>query len=390
MNLNNMGRDFFEELTGFRDFKGITDQTNFVTVPGDWLIVITDVVKSTRAISAGKYRDVNTIGAATIVQASKLMRHRKFPFSFGGDGAIIIVPPEVKDPLIQRLCGLREISGSQFDLDLRVGFVVVEELQDRGYKVEVAKYEETKGSPVAILRGDGISYAEQWIKEYPELYQTELSEKETQHPDLDGLSCRWQPIPAHRGKIVSLLVQSQYNDSEVYSRILTQLGKILPEGIDAHNPVNRELMTYKSVRENLKNERRYHKSLASLSFLKRIIEIVLSVFVFKFKLPAVVFDPGKYLSSVRFHTDFKKFDDMLRMTIDCSADQIERIKQVLEERHQAGEIFYGIFETDKALMTCFIEEGMGEGEHYHFIDAENGGYSEAAVGLKKQLRESAK
>jgi hypothetical protein len=36
-------------------------------------------------------------------------------------------------------------------------------------------------------------------------------------------------------------------------------------------------------------------------------------------------------------------------------------------------------------MTCFVE-GLGQGKHIHFIDAENGGYTSAAIGLKKQMK----
>jgi hypothetical protein len=35
-------------------------------------------------------------------------------------------------------------------------------------------------------------------------------------------------------------------------------------------------------------------------------------------------------------------------------------------------------------MTCFVD-GLNQGQHIHFMDAENGGYAMAAIELKKQM-----
>lgn len=87
------------------------------------------------------------------------------------------------------------------------------------------------------------------------------------------------------------------------------------------------------------------------------------------------------------HSDFRKFDDTLRMVLDCSLEEIFSIKSYLQSRYEAGEIFYGTFETDSSLMTCFVE-GLGQGQHIHFIDSENGGYASAAIQLKQQIKDA--
>jgi hypothetical protein len=38
-------------------------------------------------------------------------------------------------------------------------------------------------------------------------------------------------------------------------------------------------------------------------------------------------------------------------------------------------------------MTCFVE-GLNQGEHIHFLDAEGGGYTTAAIQLKHQIQQS--
>lgn len=99
--------------------------------------------------------------------------------------------------------------------------------------------------------------------------------------------------------------------------------------------------------------------------------------------------PGinRYLNQVGNHSDFRKFDNMLRMVIDCSQEKINTLKIYLDSLYQSGEIFYGLHESDHSLMTCFVE-GMNQGEHIHFMDAEGGGHTAAAIQLKDQMKKS--
>ena len=91
---------------------------------------------------------------------------------------------------------------------------------------------------------------------------------------------------------------------------------------------------------------------------------------------------------MRSHSDYRKFDDLLRMVIDCSLEELASIRGYLEEEFKKGEVFFGLHETDASLMTCFVD-GLGQGQHIHFIDAENGGYTAAAVQLKSQMNSAA-
>jgi hypothetical protein len=71
--------------------------------------------------------------------------------------------------------------------------------------------------------------------------------------------------------------------------------------------------------------------------------------------------------------------------LDCTPEQVRSIQLYLEEAYKRRKLFYGTFETDSSLMTCFVD-GLGQGQHIHFIDADNGGYTAAAMGLKAQLK----
>jgi hypothetical protein len=61
-----LAKNFFEQIKGFSDFSRIVDAENYFEAPNDWSVVLTDVKGSTKAIEQGRYREVNTLGAASI------------------------------------------------------------------------------------------------------------------------------------------------------------------------------------------------------------------------------------------------------------------------------------------------------------------------------------
>ena len=372
---------FFKNLPHFKLFNEITNDQHFQIPPSDWSLVITDVKGSTQAIKEGRYKDVNTLGAASIVVAKKRMKKEDFPFVFGGDGATMLIPPSEIEGVLEDLCSLKELAKVKFGLDLRVGRVLLDKIYQEGKKVEVAKNELTAGKSIAILRGNGVGFAEGLIKnpntEFEIKYQT------SKDPDLTGLTCRWQPIPSKRGKILTLIVEARNESNSTYDEILKKIDNLFPEGIETLNPAITELGKYKSILSSLREEARFQKSVFSVNFIKRLFEIIPAYLVFNYKIPL----PNilKYTKAMSTHSDFRKFDSTLRMVIDCSPEKVLEIQTYLDALHQDGKIFYGLLESDNSLMTCFVE-GLGQGEHLHFIDAENGGYASAAVKLKLQSK----
>ncbi|MFT6068057.1 MAG: hypothetical protein ACJAT2_002159 [Bacteriovoracaceae bacterium] len=378
--------NFYKELNRFSGFSGITDTNNFSTIPGDWKVIITDIKGSTKAIEEGRYKDVNTIGAAAIVSAQKGMDGEEFPFVFGGDGATLVVPPSKVENVITRLLGLRKLSEQQFNLGLRVGVVDVSELLEEGAVLEVAKFELHAGKCIAIFKGGGLNFAEAKIKGQEEKYAAK--DQEVDFADLSGLSCRWNPIPNRNGKILSFLVESRgENSGEIYNKVLVKLDEIFKGQIEEANPVNTDLADYKSIRECFENEKRYHGSLLSIKLLFRFLEIIAAVLIFKFKIPPLVFNPKKYSAAMRTHSDYRKFDDMLRMIIDCTEDQVKEINTYLETQYKEGKLFYGLHESENSLMTCYVDD-LNDGNHIHFIDGGSGGYAMAAKQMKAQIKEA--
>ena len=82
---------FYEDLPVFQDFSELTDLGHYQLLPDDWFVVIADIRGSTKAIHDGFYKEVNIIGAATIMTVINSVRPLLIPYVFGGDGATL--PP---------------------------------------------------------------------------------------------------------------------------------------------------------------------------------------------------------------------------------------------------------------------------------------------------------
>ncbi|MFI5362905.1 MAG: DUF3095 family protein [Elusimicrobiota bacterium] len=376
---------FYEDLPAFSDFKEVTGDEPFKPLPADWKVIVADIEGSTQAIESGRYKEVNTIGAATIAAAQNAMGRRDFPFVFGGDGSTLVIPPASFEKVAEALDGVRTLAREKFRMTLRVGAVEAAELYAEGLIVEVAKFELFAGKTIASFRGGGLTTAEAKIKGAPTRYAVALLPHH--RSDLTGLSCRWKPIRSERGIVLAILIaaRDKHGSKAVYDEVLKRLDAILNGDSVSANPVHASTMEYKSVWENLAGERLYHQNPFSLSFLSRAVGILASVLIFKWGMPSPAFDPKKYAESMSAHSDFRKFDDMLRMVVDCSADQAASIRGFLEDLRARGKVCFGLHESTAALMTCFIYD-VKDGRHIHFVDGDNGGYAMAAKQLKAQLK----
>ncbi|HUH50376.1 MAG TPA: DUF3095 family protein, partial [Mycoplana sp.] len=58
--------DFFRTLEGFSDFEGVAEADNYHPLPDGWALVLADIIDSTGAIEAGRYKSVNMAGASVI------------------------------------------------------------------------------------------------------------------------------------------------------------------------------------------------------------------------------------------------------------------------------------------------------------------------------------
>jgi len=92
-------------------------------------------------------------------------------------------------------------------------------------------------------------------------------------------------------------------------------------------------------------------------------------------------DARRYAKVVAANSDFRKFDDGLKMTLDCDPATRAEIEKILEDGKSAGPIRYRLRSQSEAMMTCILPSFMRD-DHVHFIDGAAGGYMWAAKALK--------
>ena len=141
--------------------------------------------------------------------------------------------------------------------------------------------------------------------------------------------------------MLSLLVSARTSTpAAAYAEVLRHLESILNGDIASVNPMHISTMGYQSVLQLLAEERKLFRSWFARYFWKNALEIAYAVLVFRYHSPALLFD-AVWRLSIRY-SDFRKFDDLLRMVVDCSDQQAADIRSYLTELHNAGDIFFPI------------------------------------------------
>lgn len=364
-----MSENFYKDIKAFSDFDEVFNIDHYVLAPSDWFVIVTDIKNSTTAVESGKYKDVNLIGSACIGAISQI---GDYPFVFGGDGASFLIPPSKIEIVKEELVKIQNSARSRFKLSLRVGIIPVETIL-KEKPLRISKYKLTEGKFIAKFSGGGLELADKLIKS-DSSYLLE-SEKEDE-ASFDGVSCRWNPIKNSEGLILTLVIKA--DDFSLYNNIKSKIDTVLGTDINRINPVKVDKMTYMDLTSIFFNEKNYENKYFSISSLKRVFEIFFAFIFFKplrFLRPSIL---SEYEKSMVRHSDFRKFDDTLRMVVDCGHAQKDLIIDIL---NSTSGITFGYSCSDHALMTCLVF-GLNEGEHIHFIDGANGGYTEAAKMMK--------
>lgn len=375
-----MNTNFYQNLPIQKNFKFILDENNYTDLPSDWLGVVADIKSSTQAIKRGDYKNVNLIGVAVIVVAQGVLQNLEFPYIFGGDGATLMVPMEYKDHLQKEYMNLKKMALSSFGLELRVGFVPLSELKKEGIRVKVAKYKLAGKKSFANFIGEGIIAIEKMVKEDNLKY--EIPTGSSEQVNLARLTCLWKPIQAQSGMILSIIIKNNHPEKNYFLQIYSDFETIFQNRLDKANPVNTQSLELNSIKDNFKKELQMNKRILSFTTIKKIIAVYLMPVVNFIRKITPFF--RRYINSFPQHSDFRKIDGLLKLTLDCTKEQAESIQRVLKRYNEDGKISYGLQVSQEVYITCFVKK-MKEGEHIHFIDGSDGGYAAAAMNLKSQL-----
>jgi len=378
--------NFYRTVPTFRDFRLVADEFSFSPLPESWLIGVADVEQSTKAIQDKRYKAVNMAGAAVIAAIANAVGERDFPFVFGGDGASFAVSPADAAIARQALAETATWVGEDLDLTLRVGMVSVGEIRRHGYDVRVGRYAVSDNISIAMFSGGGVAWADAAMK------RDEISVPRAPagaRPDLSGLSCRFEQFPAQHGQILSVLVlPGDIARMSAFRGVVKQIISMVEVSPECGRPAMREAVRLKWPPQGRDLEalasRRAGESI-SAAILKVYARTFLYFLIMRFNLRVGGFVPGKYLSEVAANSDFRKFDDALRMIVDCSPGMAKKIEDALAAAEKEGHIRYGCHLEDAAIMTCFTPS-PSQPTHVHFIDGAQGGYALAAAALKQRLQ----
>ncbi|OZC03753.1 DUF3095 domain-containing protein [Rubricoccus marinus] len=378
--------DFYAALPALTRFADLADPAVYTPLPDSWTVVLTDVIGSTVAVQAGRYRDVNYVGAASIAAVLNASDRVDIPFVFGGDGATLVVPPDLLDDSLAALAALQIHASERLDLPLRVGYVSLGDIRAAGHEVAVARFQASPNYAQALFLGSGMGWAEDQIKAPATASQyASVVEPASGADPYAGLECRWEDIPSPYGETVSLLVAASGGaQADTYREVLREVEDIYGTG-DAPHPITLDGLRLSSDPRRLSPEVALrHPAKAVAARAELWARNLLGRVLIRRKAKTSETDWDAYPRLLRAATDYRKFDGVLRMILAGTAEQRQRMERFLTARYDKGELAWGLHVSDRAVMTCLVYERMGQ--QVHFIDGANGGYTAAAVPFKKRLK----
>ncbi|MEX0311448.1 MAG: DUF3095 domain-containing protein [Tateyamaria sp.] len=372
---------FYDDLPRLTVFGDVADLSHYTPLPDDWVVGVSDIVGSTDAVAAGKYKTVNMIGAAVISAQINAAEGRAFPYVFGGDGAAFAHPPEFATDAGHALAAVRAWAREEFDMGLRVGLYSVADIRAAGRDVAVARYAVSDGVDYAMFAGGGVSWAEAAMKAGAETVPPVPAGTQ---PDLTGLSCRWSHMKARNGTILSLLLSpadsvDPARFGAVVEAVLTAVSHLDRGGHPA--PPDGPGTGWPPAGATLEAHASHGGKGVRARKREILFETLIAWVLIKTGIRLGGFDPTHYRRTVGNNADFRKFDDGLKMTIDCDAGTVAKLRDVLEKARADGIARYGMHTQDEAMMTGIVPSIMDD-SHVHFVDGAAGGYTQASVGLK--------
>jgi DUF3095 family protein len=371
---------FYASIPVFRGFTRLMEPQLYSPLPEDWTIGVADIVDSTKAIAARRYKAVNMAGAAVIAAVTNALGGREFPFVFGGDGASFAVAPADLQTVREALSATAAWVKEDLDLAMRVALVPVSAIRAQGADVRVARFGPSANLSYAMFSGGGLGWAEAAMKRGE--FALAAAAPGTQ-PDLSGLSCRFEEIPAARGVILSVLVvPTKAADPLAFRKVIEDVIQLVERSPEAGRPVPSNGPPLRWPPQGLEYEARAKRGgpLAA----RRVFVLgwtLWSYVVMRFGIKVGKFVPKNYVQQLVENSDFRKYDDGLRMILDCTEELASALSERLARAAADSVVRYGLYRQDAAMMTCFTPSAMRP-DHVHFIDGARGGYASAATALK--------
>ncbi len=373
---------FYASVQVFDDFDRVADPSLYVPLPAGWQVGNADVVQSTAAKAAGRAKDVNIAGAAVIAAVTNALGGEEIPYVFGGDGASFAVPPALAAKAAEALAAVALWATRDLALPMRVGMVPVEAIRAAGLDVRVSRYAASASVRYAMFAGGGMRWAERQIKQG----RYTLAEAPAgARPDLDGLSCNWEAIPNSMGVILTIMLNPEQTlDDPRFVALVARLNALLADKRHVRSPLPAQGPPLRFPPTGLALLAVVQRRPGEWGWVRKARLALEALFAYVLLTTGIKvggFDPARYRREIVENADFRGYDDGLRMTIDCSVAQADRIEALLREAREQGIARHGLHREEAALMTC-IAPLPSHSDHVHFIDGATGGYTLAATQLK--------
>lgn len=376
------GPAFYESIARMTEFDRLAEPMRYVRLPDEWIVGVADIVGSTEEIAHGRYKAVNLVGAAVISAQLNAAQMQALPYVFGGDGAQFAVWPEQRVEAEAALEAVRRWAQLEYGLQLRVATATVAEVRAAGRDVRVARYAPSDGVDYASFSGGGMA----WLEARMKAGEVSLPvSTETEAPDLSGLSCQWANIDAAQGAILSLVMVPKAGASEAdFAQVARDVIAVADKAKRQGHPVPPLGPKAQFPPPGLDLEARIApKGSMWWRKAKLLLGSAFAWALLRSEIRLGRFDPVDYKVDVARNTDYQKFDDGLKMTLDCGADTQVQIEAILQKAQARGVIRYGMHVQDAAMMTCIVPSPV-ERSHMHFIDGASGGYALAARNMRAQ------
>lgn len=360
----------------------------FQAVPGDWEIIVTDVKGSTQAVAQGRYRDVNTIAASSVIACLNVARRAgvQIAFFYGGDGATLLIPSSILEEMQSALWALRANTFATNGLVLRVGSVPVSEVLAAGSTLRMAKWSVAPGYDQAVFLGDGLAFADKRIK--GDASTADVMPEAARDIDLQGLMCRWGEIGSgeRQQEVVCAIIQAtaESDQAAVYADVLETLDQVYGDYETRHPVTVATLQPSVGVKGARMRSALESGALRPWKVVRELARSLGSAFLFRFGLSVGSFHPETYVRSLIAATDTLHLSGTLYTMVRGTAAQRMAIRVELDRMEREGKLVYGTASCPASVMTCYVQKY--DRGHTHFLDGAGGGYTQASKEFKAKMK----
>jgi len=355
----------------------------FEPVPDNWYVVVADIENSTEAVNNGLHGSVNLAATGSIIAVLNELKQIdatfKIPYFFGGDGATFLIPGNYIIDVVNILDRYTVHVKNTMFLTLRADKMAVSEVYKNGHSLKITKFKLNTFLTVPVVLGLGLKFAEKEIKKN---FTDSMVDSKVDIPvNLDGMECRWDEIKpdSSEKKVVCLIVNSvkEQEQSKIFSDILQEIHTLFGS-LEERIPISTRELKLDTTISKIRREMIARLGKSKLSYLIKNWSIT---FFGKFYFEYFK-DGQEYLYKVSQLSDTLMIDGSINTVISGTAQQLQSLELFLDGLESDKKINYGMHKTYASIMSCYVQDRKDN--HIHFVDGTEGGYTSAAMMIKKK------